>query len=115
MIECIYKRRASFEHVSEQRNAQEKKRVHETSLDRENTRLYRYKQRGTSTIDFCVVTTGRLSLGKFYNISEPVALAPMLMELFCVFIVKGNTRFEIHIVFGIFNAEEPVNLTLVIF
>jgi hypothetical protein len=41
-----------FIHVSEQRNAQEKKRVHETSLDQENTRLYRCGQRGMSTIDF---------------------------------------------------------------
>jgi hypothetical protein len=41
-----------FIHVSEQRNAQGKKRVHETSLDQENTRLYWNEQRGTSTIDF---------------------------------------------------------------
>jgi hypothetical protein len=47
-----------FIQVSEQRNAQEEKRVHETLLDRENTRLYRYRQRITSTIDFALSQQG---------------------------------------------------------
>jgi hypothetical protein len=68
-----------FIHVSEQRNAQEEKLVHETTLDRENTRLYRYGQRNVNN-QLCVVTAGRLIIGKFYNSVPYIGLTLVQFE-----------------------------------